>query len=443
MVGGIYAANTVGAIAGSLLFSLLIISSGTESAQRWLMAIAAGAALLMLSSKSPADNRPLPAARRFGASIAVVLVAILAGAMVVPVPPALIAYGRQIASPTSQDANYLYVGEGLNSSVAVSEFEGGVRNFHVSGKVEASSEVHDMRLQRLLGHMSALMHPTPKSVLIVGFGAGVTAGSFVLHPSVERIVICEIEPLIPGRVSEYFSTENHNVLQDSRVQVIYDDARHYILTTREKFDVITSDPIHPWVKGAASLYTKEYFEQVRAHLNPGGVITQWVPLYESTAEVVKSEIATFFDVFPFGTIWSNEYVNGDGYDVVLLSKTEPLRIDPAALQARLDRPDHAAIAAELNQVEFVGVPGLLATYGGQARDLGPWLKGAAINRDRDLRLQYLAGMANNVYDKTIYEGMLAYRRFPDDLFAASGEWMNRLRQVVARERPPNGEGGNK
>jgi spermidine synthase len=329
----------------------------------------------------------------------------------------------------------------MNASVAVSRLPGGIRNFHVSGKIEASSEVHDMRLQRLLGHMSALMHPNPRTVLVVGFGAGVTAGSFVLHPSVERIVICEIEPLIPQVVSRYFSVENHDVLRDPRVEVIYDDARHYILTTREKFDVITSDPIHPWVKGAASLYTKEYFELVKTHLNPGGVITQWVPLYESTIDVVKSEIATFFDAFPFGTIWSNEYVNGDGYDLVLLAKPEPLRIDPGALQARLDRPDHATIAAELNQVEFVGVPGLLATYGGQARDLAPWLAGAEINRDRNLRLQYLAGMGNNVYDNRIYQSMLTYRRFPEELFTGSEEWRERMRQVVGRQRRVNGEAG--
>jgi spermidine synthase len=316
----------------------------------------------------------------------------------------------------------------------VSELEGGVRNFHVSGKVEASSEVHDMRLQRLLGHLSALMHPNPRTVLVVGFGAGVTAGSFVLHPGVERIVICEIEPLIPEVVSQYFSAENHDVLRDPRVEVIYDDARHYILTTREKFDVVTSDPIHPWVKGAASLYTKEYFELVKAHLNPGGVITQWVPLYESTGDVVKSEIATFFDVFPSGTIWSNEYADGRGYDVVLLAKAEPLRIDPDRLQARLDRPDHAAVAAALNQVEFVGLPGLLATYGGQARDLRAWLAGAEINRDRNLRLQYLAGMGNNVYDDRIYQEMLAYRRFPEELFMASDVWMERLRAALARNR---------
>ena len=201
--------------------------------------------------------------------------------------------------------SYLYVGEGMNSSIAVSDLASGIRHFHVSGKVEASTEPQDMRLQRMLGHIPALVHPSPRSVLVVGFGAGVTAGSFIPYPELQRIVICEIEPLIPEHVAPYFGEENYHVLHDPRVQVFYDDARHFVLTTPEKFDIITSDPIHPWVKGAATLYTKEYFELVKRHLNPGGVVTQWVPLYESNPDVVKSEIATFFDAFPHGTIWAN------------------------------------------------------------------------------------------------------------------------------------------
>jgi spermidine synthase len=184
LVGGIYAANTVGAIVGSLLFSLLLISgAGSQNAQRWLIVIATVAALWMVLWRAPSETKPLATGRRLATAAGVFLLAIIAAASVAPVPPALIAYGRQIASPTALATNYLYTGEGLNSSIAVSEQEGGVRNFHVSGKVEASSEVHDMRLQRLLGHMSALMHPNPKTVLVVGFGAGVTAGSFLLHPT--------------------------------------------------------------------------------------------------------------------------------------------------------------------------------------------------------------------------------------------------------------------
>jgi hypothetical protein len=126
----------------------------------------------------------------------------------------------------------------------------------------------------------------------------------------------------------------------------------------------------------------------------------------------------------------------------MLAKPEPLRIDPAALQARLDRPDHAAIAGALKEVEFSGVEGLMAAYGGQARDLRPWLADAQINLDRNLRLEYLAGMANNVYDNAIYEDMLAYWRFPEELFVGSAQWIERLRQVMApaRSQPAQTDG---
>jgi spermidine synthase len=429
LVGTVYAANTIGAVIGALLFSVLLIPAfGTQDAQRLLIWVALAASVVVLASP-PATDARMPAVRRIGMSLAGLLVAGAAAASVAPVPPDLIAYGRQIA--TFKGASYLYEGEGLNSSIAVSESEGGIRNFHVSGKVEASTEVHDMRLQRMLGHISALMHPDPQSVLVVGFGAGVTAGSFVLHPAVKRIVICEIEPLIPRMVAPYFTKENNDVVHDPRVEVVYDDARHYILTTNEKFDIITSDPIHPWVKGAASLYTREYFELVKSHLNPGGVVTQWVPLYQSTEDVIKSEVATFFNVFPYGTIWSNQYATGGGYDVVMLAKPGPLQIDPAALDARLNRPDHAPIKGALVEVELGGVDGLMATYAGQARDLRPWLTDAQINTDRNLRLEYLAGLSNNVYDAQIYQNMLMFRRFPEEMFAASPEWMERLRKVMA------------
>ena len=107
-------------------------------------------------------------------------------------------------------------------------------------------------------------------------------------------------------VSGYFIGENYNVVKNPRVEIVYDDARRFILTSKEKFDVITSDPIQPSVKGAATLYTREYFELVKRHLKPRRSSQHWVPLYESTIEVVKSEMATFFAVFPDGMVWIND-----------------------------------------------------------------------------------------------------------------------------------------
>src|SRR5205085_5521616 len=130
------------------------------------------------------------------------------------------------------------------------------------------------------------------------------------------------------------------VVDNPQVTVHIDDARHFLLTTDQKFDAVTSDPLDPWVKGAATLYAREFFDIVKEHLNPGGAVTLFVQLYESNEAAVKSEIATFFDAFPNGIVWGNTN-NGQGYDLVLLGQVEPTRIDVAAIQARLSRPEYA------------------------------------------------------------------------------------------------------
>ncbi len=435
-VGRVYAANTVGAIIGSLLLSMVVIPRfGTQEAQRLLIGLAALATLVALAPlvSSPEIRNP-------GARMAWLGVLVLALAAAVPlawsvskVPWEMVAYGRS-STTTASGATDLYLGEGMNSSVAVTQIGANVLNFHVSGKIEASTERQDMRLQRMLGHLSALLHPEPHSVLVVGCGAGVTAGTFVRYPEIKRIVICEIEPLIPQVVAKYFAEQNYGVVTDPRVTIVYDDARHYVLTTKEKFDVITSDPIHPWVKGAATLYSKEYFEMCKERLNPGGVITQWVPLYESTPEVVKSEFATFFDVFPYGAVWSND-INGSGYDVVVAARTEPMQIDVDQLQARLERADYVPVAQSLDDVQFFTAIDLLATFAGEAQDLKPWFAGAPVNRDRNLRLQYIAGLGLNTYQEgLIYNQIVTYRKFPDRLFAGADQTREALREAISKRR---------
>jgi spermidine synthase len=426
LVGRAYAANTCGAIGGAVLGSLLLIPLlGTQGAQIALIALSTIAGCLAL---------PFAERRSLVVAIVGVVAALLAIQAVPRLPWQLVAYGRQTAS-TEYGAKALYLGEGMNSSVAVTETPGGARFFHVSGKTEASSIEKDMRLQRMLGHLPALLHPNPRSVLIVGCGAGVTAGTFVLHPSIERIVICDIEPLIPRVVAAHFQAENHGVVQDPRVQIVYDDARHYIATTREKFDLITSDPIHPWVKGSAVLYSKEYFELCRQRLNPGGLVTQWVPLYESDRAVVQSEIATFFSVFPHGTIWANDD-EGFGYDTVMLGQNEPLRVDVDALQRRFDRFDHGRVVRALNDLGLGSAVGLLSTYAGRFSDLQTWLVGAEINRDRNLRLQYLAGLQlESRTGMDTYAEMLEFRTYPADLFLATPDRRRELEQALGTRAP--------
>jgi len=421
LVGEVYGANTVGAILGSLGFALILIPTiGSQNAERVLVALSILAAIVLV--------RPSLKTALAVAAAAIVIWAVPA------IPWQLIAFGRRLATTTG-NWTLLYAGEGMNSSIAYTKYEGVTTYFHVAGKTEASAEPFDMRLQRMLGHLPALLHKNPKSILVVGCGAGVTAGTFVVHPEVEHITICEIEPLIPPASARYFGKENHNVMHDPRTRIVFDDARHYVLTTNEKFDIITSDPIHPWVKGIAPLYSTEYFELVKKHLNPGGFVTQWVPLYESSLETVQSEVATFFQAFPNGTIWGNLSGEGEGYDTVLLGQAEPLKVNLDELQSKLDRPEYKAVAASLNEVGFTSMFNLLATYAVQASDLRSWLIHAQINRDRNLRLQYLAGMGLNLYlAPMIYDQMLERQSFPSNIFSGSADKMRLLRTGIVSPR---------
>jgi spermidine synthase len=436
LAGEVYAANTAGSIVGALAFSLLLIPAiGTRGSQQWLIWLAAVGAAIAVTALRPRAVMMYAGALAGAAALAWGLASTVA-----PVPWQLIAYGRRVAPilraaalSTGADATHpLFQGEGINSSVAIAE-RNGQRMFFVSGKSEASSTPLDMRLQRMMGHVPALIHPSPKSVLVVGFGAGVSAGSFVPYPEVRSIVICELEPMIPPASNEFFGIQNYHVLNDRRTRVVYDDARHYIFTTPDKFDVITTDPIHPFVKGTSTLYSKEYFELERSHLNPGGVVAQWLPLYDSDEETVKTELATFFSVFPNATVWSNFY-NGDGYDLVLLGRPDQSPIDVDELQQRLDRPGYSGVSASLADAGFHSAVDLLATYAGRAPDLEPMLANAQINADLNLRLQYLAGLGlNSMTFQQVYRKILSYRKFPEGLLTGTGARIDELRDLLGRQ----------
>jgi spermidine synthase len=243
-----------------------------------------------------------------------------------------------------------------------------------------------------------------------------------------------LEPLIPPASTEFFGAQNYSVMQDPRTRIVYDDARHFIFTTKQKFDVITTDPIHPWIKGTSSLFSKEYYEMVKAHLNTGGVVAQWLPIYDSDPATVKSELATFFEVFPSATVWSNHTQSDGGYDLVLIDgNTNPIDLD--SIQERLDRPEYSKVLASLNDVGFHSAAELLATYAGRASDLKPYFSGAQINDDMNQRLQYLAGLGvNSMAFQKVFADVLHYRTFPNDLFRGSETRMEALRALLGVKR---------
>jgi spermidine synthase len=446
LAGGVYAANTVGAILGSLIASFVLVPwIGTQHAQQVLVIVSAVAALMMLEpavARQDIARAKASGAGRAGregtawAGTAVLAVAMVAAGLLArsipPIPGLLVAYGRYAATRVGQ-ADIIYVGEGINASVAVSELSNGVRNYHNAGKVQASSEPQDMRLQRMLGHLTTLIPTQARKVLVIGCGAGVTAGAVSIDPAVEHETIAEIEPLVPRVVSTYFAEHNFDVVRNPKVHVRIDDARHFVETTSEKFDAITSDPLDPWVKGAAMLYTREFFDLAKEHLNPGGVVTLFVQLYESNTAAVKSEIGTFLEAFPNGIVFGNTN-QGRGYDLVLVGQTAPTRIDVDAIEAKLRRPEYGPMAQSLRDIGMYSAVDLFSTYAGRKPDLEPWLKDAEINHDRNLRLQYLAGLGLNLYQAdAIYADMLRYvTRTPDDLFTASEGTKRQLFAAIQR-----------
>ena len=435
MVGRVYAANTIGAIVGALVSSLVIIAwVGTQQAQRILIVLSAIGAALMLVPVFVKSSRKAQFAARSGAWAAVTaFCAVFLAWGVAPVPALLVAYGRFSSPRYFNHGDFVYVGEGMNSSPAVSVLSNGVVNYHNAGKVQASSEPQDMRLQRMLGHFTTLVPLHPRSVLVIGCGAGVTAGAVSISPLVERVTIAEIEPLVPQVASKYFGEFNYNVIKNPKVHVVIDDARHFLGTTTEKFDAITSDPFDPWVKGAANLYTKEFWELAKSHLNPGGVVTVFVQLYEAGAPAVKSEIASFLQAFPGGIVWANNY-NGAGYDVVLMGRqAEPTTIDVDSMQARLDSPQFALVAQSLREIGINSAVDLLGTYTAQAPQLKDWLADAQLNLDKNLRLQYLAGLGLNKYEQAeIYAAMARNRAYPENLFTGSPPALAALRAAIGR-----------
>ena len=254
---------------------------------------------------------------------------------------------------------------------------------------------------------------------MIGCGAGVTAGAVSIDPMVERVTIAEIEPLVPRVVSTYFGAQNHDVVDNPKVHIRIDDARHFLLTTAEKFDAITSDPLDPWVKGAATLYTREFFEAARDHLNPGGVVTLFVQLYDSSPDASRARSRRSSRCFPTASSPGNTF-HGVGYDTVLLGQAGPT-------PDRSRRGRGPAARVRLCAGRRVAAGDRARVGGGSVRDLRrPRADLDAVDSRRvdqprrDLRLQYLAGLGLNMNESdAVYAEILKYRRFPADLFAGS------------------------
>jgi spermidine synthase/Tfp pilus assembly protein PilF len=382
-VGRAYAANTLGAIVGATLAGFWLVPA--------MGAFRLAALLVTLNFLLAAYLH----ARRAPPAIVKSVVNVIMVAAVIFVASSGIFYNRSLATfgtmlyydrygekltipEMAATTDVLYVADGLNSTISVARTEDYLA-IRTNGKVDASNK--DRITQLLLGHLGAVLHPAPRRVLVVGFGSGMTVSALALHPEIESITCVEIEPAVI-RAAGYLTRLNRNVLQDPRVHIVIDDARNFLLTTREQYDLIASEPSNPWIAGVAALYTDEFYRQAVSRLRPGGFFLQWVQAYSLYPADFRMILATFLPHFPQVTLWRAE-----GPDYILLGQHDAAPLTLAGLRKKWDNP---ALRADIEAMGIRRPEGLIGYHRLDDSDLRKFAAGSIRNTDNRNRLEYQA-----------------------------------------------------
>jgi spermidine synthase len=326
-VGRVYFANTLGSAAGAFATGFVLLPA---LGLRETLALGAaldvlGAALVLFAGGHAARRRSLAAVPLAAAALLLVAPipfdrqALTRG--VFKAPDAELHFGIDLLPVDGREVQeLLFYRDGINATVSVHREEG-VLALRVNGKVDASS-FGDMSTQVLLGQIPLLFGPPAKRVLVIGYASGVTTGSVAAHPEVERIDAVEIEPAIV-EASRFFDRESGRPLDDPRTRMILDDARSYLAATRERYDVIVSEPSNPWMSGVSNLFTREFFAIARGALAPGGRLLQWVQLYALDPPSLASIVAALRAEFPY--VYGFADFSGSP-DLLLLAMDRPLAL---------------------------------------------------------------------------------------------------------------------
>jgi spermidine synthase/MFS family permease len=240
-----------------------------------------------------------------------------------------------------KDRRILFHEDGPDASVVVTEgTTDGQLTLKVNGKTEAGTG-KDMTTQLLLGHIPMLLHPDPRDVLLVGYGSGISAGAVLKH-SVQGFDIVEISrEVIKG--AHFFDHINGKPLDDRRTRLIVADAKEvFNLQPGTRYYVIISQPSNPWMAGIANLYSIEFFRKATDHLKPGGILVQWIQLYDIHDATLSVIFNTLSAVLPYVTVWNQNA------DIFLIGSLTPHAPDPDLLKRRLQLPGvHADLTHRL------------------------------------------------------------------------------------------------
>ncbi len=346
-IGVLYSANTFGGVLGSLAGGFLIIPLlGTHRGIVTLgSALFAGGLLVTLASPGRSIVRKgIAAAAAAG---------LLVWALTHMPANAGLAVNRAYLPEKSEILHYA---EGVEGTVVVAEEDeedGEPGRYLWINAMQATASIEKgVRMNRLQGALPLMFAHNPENVLFMCFGSGITAGTLGLSDTFKRIDAVELSRDVLD-AAHYFSEHNLNVIENPKTNFIIDDGRNFLLTTRNHYDLITFEPMPLAQAGVSTFYTREYYESCLAHLAPGGVVSQWVPLHSLSPEIVRSLVYTFTTVFPDYCAW---FVNAD---LFLTGSNQPLVLDMAALRARLENP---AVCEALAAAGYHDIPELLASY---------------------------------------------------------------------------------
>lgn len=358
-VGIAYAANTLGAIVGSLAggFGLMPLFSAPGL---WIAVTVILAILSLIAAFWNRKHCGTPAWAPMAISLAALALLLTEG------PTSVWRHGGIGAGradnmfvdtngatrwKNSTRRNIVWEAEGIESSVALTSSQG--LAFVVNGKVDGHSR-GDSGTQVMGGLIPALLHPTPRTALIVGLGTGSTAGWLASLPNIERVDVVELEPAIL-EVARQCAPVNKNVLSNPKVRIHLGDAREVLITTPERYDIIFSEPSNPYRAGVASLFTLDFYQSAKQRLAPGGIFAQWVQAYEVQNETVHTVIGTVASAFPNVQTWWTQRA-----DLILVASDTPIVVDAEQLKARAS--ESAMKEALFNAWRVSTVEGILSHF---------------------------------------------------------------------------------
>jgi len=391
-VGRSYAINTVGAIAGAFMTGFILIP---KASTRFTLLFAAVCCLIVAGvAYRPVSSGGDPALKR-SLAIGLTFVSIIVLFIVAPrmnlADLSIGAYDslvRVIAKtregvtengPDRPDVHELLMyEEGPTATVSVRRDQDTV-SLAINGRANASDSIYDMPTQVMLGQLPLLIAPRIENGLIIGYATGITVGAMLQSP-IQSVTCVELER---GTVaaSEFFNHINNRPLDDPRTKLIIDDARTFLRVTPNRYDIIVSEPSHPWVPGVANLFTEEFFELGRARLREDGIWVQWVQIYQLSTESLRSVLATYHKVFPHVLVFRVGGLN-KGKDLLLIGSNQPLNLDRLT-----ERIGDQRIAAELARVDLKSEADVRGWFVCDESKLGPAVAGAKINTDDNMHIE--------------------------------------------------------